>query len=561
MKNNKLPRNLAAACALLLASSPVIAETPRYVGERDTENRFHGWGVYTYLAGGKYEGEWQYGQKDGMGRRDWPDGSRYEGEWRNNQPHGKGIKTYKDGAQYTGDFRQGLRAGKGKMSWPNGASYSGEWKDDQMQGEGSKRLADGSQYDGHFSKGQRDGWGTYVYTDKTRYEGDWKNDLQEGKGTLRFPDGGVYVGEFRQGHPHGKGELTYASGDRYKGDWEKGTLSGQGTLRYAKGGIYEGQWERGLRNGQGQWTSAAGTAYTGPFVNDKPHGKGSCTEKGATFACRYEYGRRLESNTPTVAAAPSPAAAKAIVAANATAAIPKAAAPVTSTPISAAAPAAAVNAALSAAPTAAGKKFVSSSMPTPEQTAVAAPIQSQDFIQSVTSAKVKLSPEEQLSKIGSGIYFKHPFEKLALAQPPSFSWWTKETALFSENLRLHLVRGRDMMQIDIISYNGPGEYEGNDYKVQLLKEGKLYSLAPNTADKIKIEEDANGWLKGQFTATLISEKGGQASRLDSGVFRLSGEKPAAAATLTDVQMPRKPLMEAAVPLMKELPLVKDLIEE
>lgn len=229
------------------------------------------------------------------------------------------------------------------------------------------------------------------------------------------------------------------------------------------------------------------------------------------------------------------------------------------TPVSTSA--AAVNAVISADPSAAGKKFIASAKPTAEQTAVKVPAPQETFIQSVTSAKVILSPDEQLAKVGSGIYFKHPFEKLALAQPPSFSWWTKDTAMFSENMRLHLVRGRDQMQIDIISYDGPGTYDSDDFKVELLKDGKLYSLAPNSADKIKIEEDKDGWIKGQFTATLTDAKGGQVSRLENGVFRLSGKRPAAAAALTDVQMPRKPLLEAAVPMLKELPLVKDLVSE
>lgn len=536
MKNNNIPRKLSAACAILLASSSLLAQEARYAGERDTENRFHGWGVYTYLAGGKYEGQWQYGEKDGVGRRDWPDGSRYEGEWHNNQPHGKGIKTYKDGAQYSGDFRQGLRAGKGTMRWTNGMEFSGEWKNDQMDGEGSKRFADGTQFDGHFSKGLRSGWGTYTYADKTRYEGDWRNDLQDGKGTLLFPDGGVYKGQFQLGQPHGTGELTYANGDHYAGQWEKGTLSGKGTLVYAKGGSYKGQWQRGLRNGQGEWVSANGSIFNGPFINDKPHGKGTCTENGATLPCRYEFGRRQADESTRIAA---------LTKTSMQAAAPLAATAASGVALSAAAASANINAAPPAAGTKAGTLATNP-----------APIQSQQFKKAIENLKQKISltPAEQLTQTGSGLYFAHSFDKLALAQPPSFSWWSKTTALFSDTVKLSLMRGQDQMEIEISSYKGPGVYTSDQYAVRLVKDGRTYSTQAGNSGNIQIDEDKDGWLTGHFAATLTDDAhpGRESATLENGVFRLSNKRPAAATALTDVSNPQKPLLETMAPFLTDL---------
>lgn len=551
MKNKKISLKVSVACALLLSASylvvaaPLSAKEAGYTGDRDTENRFHGWGVYTYLAGGKYEGEWQYGQKDGVGRRDWPDGSRYEGEWSNNQPHGKGIKTYKGGAQYTGDFRQGLRAGKGTMRWTNGMEYSGEWKNDQMEGEGSKRFADNTQYDGHFSKGVRSGWGTYIFADKTRYEGNWAHDMQEGKGTLLFPDGGVYKGDFKQGQPHGNGELTYANGDHYSGQWEKGTLSGKGMLRYAQGGSYNGQWKNGLRNGKGEWVSASGSIYSGPFVNDKPHGRGNCAENGSSAPCFYEYGRRQNDTRAQVAAVTQPAAVAASVAA----------------PMAAATHVAVTSAQVASATTVTNAASTTTSEASATSASTDAAAQTFKSNLAVAKQKIALTPSEQLNKVGSGMYFSHSFEKLALAQPPSFSWWSKNTALFSDNLKMTLMRGRDQLEITVHSYKGPGNYTGDQYEVALLKDGRTYQLQESAGDSIQIEEENNGWISGRFSATLLDTQAMSepASKLEQGVFRLSNKRPDAATALNDATTPRKPLLEAAMPLVKGIPIIGEFV--
>lgn len=513
MKKNKISTAAIIACGFALSCAPLYALSSGYSGERDTENRFHGWGAYTYLAGGKYEGEWQYGQKDGVGRRDWPDGSRYEGEWHNNLPHGKGIKTFKGGAQYTGDFRQGKRDGKGTMRWTNGVEYTGEWKNDQGDGEGSKKFGDGTQYDGHFSQGMRNGWGTYVYADKTRYEGNWVNDMQDGKGTLHFPDGGLYKGEFKQSQPNGHGELTYANGDHYAGQWQQGNLSGKGTLRYAAGGSYEGQWHRGQRHGEGKWVSASGSVYAGPFLGDQPHGKGTCTDSGKSTPCRYEFGRRQESPAAVVAEK-----------------TPKTLPAMMPTPV----------------PVKTTLMAVAALTPNTEKQAV--------FKQTVETAKkaLALSPTEQLSKFGSGLFFSHNFPKLPLAEPPSFSWWSKTSAMFSDNIKLTVVRGKEQLELAIASYKGPGVYAADQYSAKLIKDGRVYESLGNSDDNIRIEQDENGWLSGQFSTTLLDKGNARTDvqRLESGVFRLENKKPAAANALTDATLQKKPLLESVAPLFK-----------
>jgi hypothetical protein len=41
----------------------------------------HGEGVFTWVDGRKYKGEYKNDKKDGYGTFEWPDGRRYEGFW------------------------------------------------------------------------------------------------------------------------------------------------------------------------------------------------------------------------------------------------------------------------------------------------------------------------------------------------------------------------------------------------------------------------------------------------------------------------------------------------
>ena len=42
---------------------------------------------------------------NGKGIYHWVDGRKYEGDWENNKMHGKGIYTWPDGRKYDGDYK------------------------------------------------------------------------------------------------------------------------------------------------------------------------------------------------------------------------------------------------------------------------------------------------------------------------------------------------------------------------------------------------------------------------------------------------------------------------
>ena len=54
----------------------------------------------------------------------WLDGRKYEGEWVDNNMHGKGIYTWKDGRKYEGDYANDKKHGHGIYTWADSYSLS-----------------------------------------------------------------------------------------------------------------------------------------------------------------------------------------------------------------------------------------------------------------------------------------------------------------------------------------------------------------------------------------------------------------------------------------------------
>jgi hypothetical protein len=51
----------------------------------------HGFGIFTWSDGRKYEGMYHEDKKEGRGVFTWPDGRKYDGQWKNGKQHGLGI--------------------------------------------------------------------------------------------------------------------------------------------------------------------------------------------------------------------------------------------------------------------------------------------------------------------------------------------------------------------------------------------------------------------------------------------------------------------------------------
>lgn len=145
---------------------------------------------------------------------DFSDGS-YEGEVNSKgEKDGTGIYRWIDGSIYDGDYSNDLRHGRGKFLWSNGESYDGEYLKDNRTGKGIYSWPDGSSYQGEFLSGNRHGKGRFQSADGTLYEGEWFDDLQHGQGTLHYTDGRQMKGVWRQGNLVAKPAVLPASSQK-----------------------------------------------------------------------------------------------------------------------------------------------------------------------------------------------------------------------------------------------------------------------------------------------------------------------------------------------------------
>ena len=82
----------------------------------------------------------------------------YSGAFQCNLPHGYGIETWPDGTTYQGSYEMGKKNGVGKFSWNDtNEMYQGYFKDDQFHGQGRYEWADGRIYDGEWLSGKMNG--------------------------------------------------------------------------------------------------------------------------------------------------------------------------------------------------------------------------------------------------------------------------------------------------------------------------------------------------------------------------------------------------------------------
>ena len=163
--------------------------------------------------------------KHGNGVYTFVDGQVYIGEWKNDRYHGIGTMTYPDGRQYSGEWKNGLMNGNGTFTMSNGSKVVGEFKDDHADGKLIfNSVIENDVYIGQFVDWQRHGQGTLIFPDGAKYTGEFLYDEKNGYGTYTFPSGDEYIGEWKDDKFHGKGTKTYADGTVEEGIWENDSL-------------------------------------------------------------------------------------------------------------------------------------------------------------------------------------------------------------------------------------------------------------------------------------------------------------------------------------------------
>lgn len=88
------------------------------------------------------------------------------------EKEGFGIYNWLNGDEYIGEWHRGLKEGNGDYNWANGCKYSGNWKADKFNGEGTYVWADGDRFFGNWLNDAREGMGVFI-------EAGGKEELQE----------------------------------------------------------------------------------------------------------------------------------------------------------------------------------------------------------------------------------------------------------------------------------------------------------------------------------------------------------------------------------------------
>ena len=103
---------------------------------------------------GRYFGSIIDGKREGIGIFIYVNGKRYEGEWKNDKIDGRGIMFYKNGDKYDGYFVNNKKEGKGTYYYNNGNTYVGDWKNDKKGGKGIFYGKEGQRKMGDYFEGK-----------------------------------------------------------------------------------------------------------------------------------------------------------------------------------------------------------------------------------------------------------------------------------------------------------------------------------------------------------------------------------------------------------------------
>lgn len=196
---------------------------------------------YHSFEDGCYYGELLGGARDGYGTFVWDDGTLYRGEWEDGERNGMGMTHFNDQDTY------------------------GNYIDGQMEGYGAIVIAsDGCWLDG--AEGS------------TRYVGYFQDGLPSGVGTLYDASGEVtYYGNFKAGIPTSPYPTTapytryrwhhevLPNGDSWEGESYDGVRQGWGIYRWADGSWWCGYWNDGLRDGEGLFVRSDGAMMRGTW--------------------------------------------------------------------------------------------------------------------------------------------------------------------------------------------------------------------------------------------------------------------------------------------------------
>jgi len=186
--------------------------------------------------------------QDGYGTYYYSDGGKHEGFYSNGNRNGTGIYTFASGDVYYGNFVNGAKDGYAFYKWTDGSAYIGYYKNEKIHGEGmyvnNKELKGAIFKEGNFDV------------------------------TYNFQDNGVTTGCVAGDCNNGFGKYIYSNGDLFIGFFTNGYLK-HGMYSYSNKDFFIGEYVNSQRQGLGYyyWDNTK-NSYLGMYQNDTYHGLG-----------------------------------------------------------------------------------------------------------------------------------------------------------------------------------------------------------------------------------------------------------------------------------------------
>ena len=84
-------------------------------------------GCTAWVALTPTQGDFQHGKRHGYGVYTYADGGRFEGEWIDDKVHGRGVSVYASGNRYEGEWVDGKINGQARAGRPGSALGRAPW--------------------------------------------------------------------------------------------------------------------------------------------------------------------------------------------------------------------------------------------------------------------------------------------------------------------------------------------------------------------------------------------------------------------------------------------------
>ena len=210
-----------------------------------------------------------------------------------NKRHGFGLCIYHRGDQYIGQFSNGEKHGIGKFILKNGEIYQGEFKNDSIDGF-MESITKNTIKQGYAKKYIFEGEIFMNNKDNHTIDGVFKNSHGLGKIT-NFTKNFIYEGEMTKCIQDGYGISNAKDKFVYKGLHLNGKFSGYGELYNPDGGRYFGFYKNNLRKGFGLCFYKDGRVSFGNYIDDIKHGPFLFSLKFATKIEMFNYGFKYKT--------------------------------------------------------------------------------------------------------------------------------------------------------------------------------------------------------------------------------------------------------------------------